>query len=137
MCKVENPKRFIAAAIAVVVFTLGYDWFVNTQLLMDTYLQTPQLWREVADMQSKGPWMLAHQIAISVLVSFIFIQNYEAKGISEGVRFGLIIGLLLGLVNSITYAWMPISMELALSWLASSIVHGLGAGVLLALIYRR
>jgi hypothetical protein len=131
-----NIPRFLLSVIAGFAFIFAYDFIVHGQLLMPTYLETPQLWRTPEDMQAHFGWMAMTQVLLALITAFIFTRNFEGKGIGEGLRFGGMIGFLLGVSMAGSYAWMPISMNLALSWLASGVVMGLGLGVIYSFTYR-
>ncbi len=129
-----NTKRCILATIAVFVFVFVSDFLIHGQLLKDIYEQTAHLWRPQSE--HNMAFMLASQILFSLVITVIFSRHYEAKGIGEGFRFGLLIGLLLGTIQLGTYCYMPIPLSLTLSWVAASLVKGLGSGLALALTYK-
>lgn len=131
-----NVPRFLLAALAGFAFIYVYDYVLHVMILMDSYLETPQLWRSEEDMMAHGWWMYLTQFLTALITALIFTRNYEGKGIAEGLRYGAMIGALMGVIMAGSYAWMPISMALALSWLAGGFVMGLGLGVLYALLYR-
>ena len=54
----------------------------------------------------------------------------------EGLRYGVYIGLVLAALKIGTYGYMPIPLVLTFSWMAISIANGLGAGLVLALVYK-
>lgn len=132
-----NRPRLLLSFAAGFAFIFIFDFIVHSQLLMPLYLETPQLWRTPADMQAHFGWMAMTQAFLAFISAFIFTRNFEGKGIAEGVRFGLMIGLLLGVSMAGSYAWSPISLTLALSWLAAGTAMGLGLGVIYSLTYRR
>ncbi len=129
-------KPFLLSLVAGFAFIWVFDFILHANLLMDTYLQTPQLWRSEADMKEKFPFMLFNQFLIAFITAFIFTRHYEGKGIGEGVRYGILIGLLLGVEMMGSYAWMPISSTLALAWFFGGLAKGVGLGVVYALTYR-
>ena len=130
-----NIPRFLASAAAGFVFIFVSDFVIHGQILADTYAQTPDLWRPHDEMIME--WMMGGQILLALITAFIFTRNYEGKGLKEGLRFGIMLGALFAVMMSFSYAWMPISLMLALSWAASGIVQGLGLGIIFALIYRK
>lgn len=132
-----NIPRFLIMSVIGFLFLFGYDYLVHHVLLMDTYEQTTDLWRNPETMQDFFPLMLARQLIVTMIIGYIFTRNFEGRGICEGLRFGLPIGLLLGTEAASAYIWLPISQELALSWFASSVGMGLGLGVIFSLIYKK
>lgn len=132
-----NVKHFAISVIVGFIFVFLYDWLVHGVLLMETYNQTAQLWRPQAEMQQYMPVMLGVQIAIVVVLAWIFTRHYEGKGVGEGIRFGSYMGVLLGIAMAGFYAYMPIPAFLAGAWFAASLVEMIGLGVIFALCYRR
>lgn len=131
-----NVPRLLLSIVAGFAFIFAYDFILHAKILMDEYLQTPQLWRTEEDMKAHFWWMNLNQLLIAAITAFIFTRNYEGKGIGEGLRFGAMIGALMGVIMAGSYAWMPISMNLALAWLAGGFVMGLGLGVIYSFTYR-
>ncbi len=131
-----NTKRFVMAGVAAFIFTFLFDWAFHGTILMDMYAQTADVWRPMEEMELYHQWMLLTQILISLVITYIFVQNYEAKGIQEGVRFGVMIGLLIGVLQFGSYGYLPIPMDLAVFWLLGSVVYGVGIGVVLSLVYK-
>ncbi len=132
-----NIPRFLIAAVAGYAFVFGFDYLIHHVLLMDTYQQTPDLWRAPETMMEFFPLMIGYQVLLVLILGFIFTRNYEGKGIGEGIRFGLMIGSLIALLNAAAYIWMPISIELALSWAGAGLGISVGIGILFSLIYRK
>lgn len=131
-----NVPKLLLSIIAGYAFVFAFDMALHVGLLMDTYLTTPQLWRTEADMEQVRWWGTLMAVLKVVITAFIFTRNFEGKGLCEGLRFGAMIGALLGVEMAASYAWMPISMDLALAWLAGGFVQGLGLGVIYSFTYR-
>jgi len=118
-----NIPRFIIATLAGFIFVFGLDYIVHQNLLTDLYDITSSFWRAPESMQSIFP--------------YIFTRNFEGKGIKEGIRFGMPFGLLFALFMGSSYLWMPIPLELALSWAISGLATGFGLGIIFSLTYRK
>ena len=130
-CTGAYIPRFALAIIVGFAAVFGYDFAVHHHLLMDLYEATTDLWRAPEQMQEFFPYMLGFQLATTFVAAAIFVQNYEKKGIMEGLRFGLWLGLLLGVLNANAWVWLPIPAVLAGAWFAA----GLGKGILLGVVY--
>ena len=132
-----NVPRFLIMTIAGFAFVFGFDFAVHHHLLMDLYKQTSNLWRPEETMGDYFPLMLGYQFLLVVVLGYIFTRNFEGKGIGEGLRFGLALGVLLGLSAAASYIWMPIPLELALSWAIAGLLQAVGLGVIYALLYKK
>ncbi len=135
-CTGVNISRFVLSVIVGFVFIYGFDYLIHVEWLMNTYEQTPELWRPEDTMTQYFPWMMLCQFLTVVFVGFIYTRKHEGKGLSEGIRFGIMIGLLIGTLMMIPYAYLPISLSLALSWGAAGFGTGLGLGMIFSLIYK-
>ncbi|MDP3920404.1 MAG: hypothetical protein Q8R76_06330 [Candidatus Omnitrophota bacterium] len=82
-------------------------------------------------------FILLSELLFAVMISLIFTLHYEGKGFGEGVRYGLYAGWLVGSIQLGSYCYMPIPLALTLAWVAAEVIKGLGAGVILALTYRK
>ncbi len=129
--------RFIPAVLAGFVFLFAYEWALHGVLLMDIYLQTPNLWRTPEDMTALFPFQLLGQFALTFVSALLFTRHYEAKGVMEGVRFGGWLGLVFGVMMASSFVWMPISGTLAVAWFVGGLLQGVGLGVIFALLYRK
>ena len=80
---------------------------------------------------------IGSMLAFSAVMTYFYsCYSKEDKGINGGVCYGLFAGLLLGSVSLGTYCYMPIPLELTLSWVVSDIVQGVGSGVVLSFLYK-
>ncbi len=129
-----NICKFFTSTLVGFAFIFGFDFAFHNVLLGDIYAETPELWRPVAEM--KMGWMLGTQILLAMVTAFIYAQNVEGKGIGEGLRFGAMIGVFMAIMMAGSYAWMPISLELALFWAVGGLVLGLGLGVIYSFTYK-
>ncbi|MCK6418345.1 MAG: hypothetical protein L6Q57_05320 [Alphaproteobacteria bacterium] len=127
---------FLLSVIIGFAFLFGYQYVMHGIWLMPVYELTPQLWRPVAEMQALFPWCIGTKLATVIIIGLIYTRNHEGKGIMEGVRFGVLIGALMGVMMMSSYLWMPISLDLAMKWLAVGFGEGLGLGIIFSLAYR-
>ncbi len=130
-----NKQRYVISVLVTFVFVFLYEFLVHGYLLMDLYTQTKELWRP--EEEYKMPVMFMSQFGFSAILAYIFTLNYEGKGVGEGIRFGLYIGMFLGAIEIGKYSYMPIPIILMLSWVLTSLLLGLGSGVVLSLVYKR
>jgi hypothetical protein len=127
-------KRFIGMVVAGFIFTFIYEYGVHEHLLATMYEETANLWRTPEEMEALC-WMgIGARLAIVALLAFIFTRNYEGKGMGEGVRFGAYLGLYTGIGQASMYVYSPITMELALAWLSTTVVYTIAMGIIFSLI---
>jgi hypothetical protein len=131
-----NTQRFILSVVAVFAFMFAYEFVVHQHLMMPMYNETQQLWRPQESMKELMPVCLGIGLALAAAITWLFTRHYEGSGVQEGVRFGLYVGLIMGLVQASAYMYLPISLNLAIAWLAIYVVEGIGAGVVLSLVYK-
>ena len=134
-----NVKRFIAAVLFAFVFIFAFQWLYHGVLLMDTYKATPNLWRPMDPKAAPTIYcyfMMISEFFMAFMLTFIFTRNYEGKGMGEGLRYGLYVGLLLAAIDLGKYAYMPVAFPLVASWMLGSLAVGMGAGLVIAAIYR-
>ena len=131
-----NIKRFSLCSFVGFIFIFIYEYLIHGVLLVPTYELTPQLWRPMESMQEFMPIMTAVQLLTAAILCFIYTRHHEGKGISEGLRFGAMLGLLIGMLSFSSYAYMPISITLGLSWFGACFVKTIGLGVIFSLLYK-
>ena len=105
--------------------------------MADTYEALAAVFRPQEEIQSMMGIMFVSSAVGLWLFCFIFTKGYEGKGITEGLRYGAMMGLFLGIPTSIdAYVIYPITQELAMIWLASSVVGLAIGGAVFAAIYK-
>ncbi len=129
-----NIKRYCFSFVAVFAFIFLSDYLCHEFFLAELYEKTSELWRAKDEHIMIFIWL--GELGFAAVVAFIFTRHYEDKGVMEGLRYGLYIGLLLAVLKIGTYGYMPIPLVLTFSWMAISIVNGLGVGLVLALVYK-
>jgi|TARA_B110000908_G_C10011334_1_gene338692 hypothetical protein len=122
-------KQNALATIAVFVTWTIIDILVHGNLLVETYLSTPHLWRPEAEMNS------LLMFAVTAVYGFCFVALYQyfvqPKSMSKGIKFGAIFGIAVGVVAGFgSYVYMPISLHLAESWFAISLIKLTAAGAI-------
>lgn len=131
-----NTKRYFFSSIILFLFIFLSDFVVHGQLLKGLYEQTKHLWRSEEEMETYFSVMLMVQIAMALLISYMFTRNYEGRGIGEGIRFGALIGCFWGIMMAGAYAYMPVPNTLAYAWAVSGFVQGVLAGIILSFTYK-
>jgi hypothetical protein len=132
-----NVKRYLIATLVLFVFIFLYEWFVHGYLLLGAYQATSDIWREAAEMTTNLPLALAFQLVFAAWIAFVFTQIYRDGGIERGLQFGLYFGVFAGILSASWYIYLPVTAQLGVSWLVSSIIEGLIGGLILGAIYRR
>ena len=131
-----NTNRYMMASAAAAVAFFFYGFVVNVIMLDGFYMEnlSQQMFRPEG---SQLMWAIMLSCILQALVlGYIFLRNYEAKGWMEGVRFGFWIALFYGSVQLISFALMPISANVLL---VGVIADGLGyicLGAVFALVYK-
>ncbi len=129
-----NVKRFIISVFAVFIATFFIDFVFHGFLFQSLYNETSHLWRGEEEYMMTP--MLISQIGFSLVLSFIYIKNYENRGLEEGLRFGLYIGLLLSVIEIGKYSYLPVPFELIEAWILVDMIKCLTCGVFLSLLYK-
>lgn len=132
-----NITRLVPAALAAFAVIFAYEYVFHGIVLMDTYMETPALWRTTEDMQAHFSWMLGIQAAFAVLMALFYALFVQTEGLKSGLLFGALLGALFGIAQFGVYSYMPISMALALYWLGGTFVELVLAGAVIGLIYRK
>ncbi len=131
-----NVKKFLLAALALVVFIFLYNWLVNGVLLKGMYMDTAGVWRNWPDMQSKMPLEYILEILIGVWSAFMFTLFFKKGGVKNGLLFGIFVGLFSALSALSWYVWLPITGALSISWFFAHLVEGVLGGLILGSIYK-
>lgn len=131
-----NGQRFVLAIVAVFIFVYLYEWVLHGWFLADLYRQTAGLWRSPAAVQDHMIWMLAGFLVFVVFFAAIYLRFRRNGRLGEGAYYGLLIGLLLCAVNLVTYAVQPLPLLLVIYWCLGSVVEGMFAGILMAVVYK-
>jgi len=132
-----NRPRFAVAILAGFSFVFLYEYAVHAVLLADLYGTTPDLWRGADEMQRLFSFTLGLQLLFTIALAFLFTRNFEGKGLIEGVRFGLTVGFIFAVMAFSQYAWLPISVGLAVIWAVAALVKTVALGVLFSLLYKK
>ncbi|MBS0614994.1 MAG: hypothetical protein JSR58_00390 [Verrucomicrobia bacterium] len=132
-----NLKRFIGATVVLVVFLYFYEWLIHGVLLMNTYNETPNLWRPMQQMQSMMSLSLLFRVLMGGWFTYIFTKFHKDGGVENGLRFGCYLGIFAGIMAASTFMWLPISAKLAWAWFINNIVQFVAGGAIIGSIYRK
>ncbi|OUR64285.1 hypothetical protein A9Q79_07550 [Methylophaga sp. 42_25_T18] len=128
-------KQTILATIAVFIAWSALDFVIHGLLLADTYQATAHLWRPEEEM--KMPLMS--------LVTFIFASGFvgiysyfiNAKSMATAIKYGIVFGLTTGVSMGFgSYSYMPIPLDLAITWFIGNLVEVSIAGAIIGLIIK-
>lgn len=129
-----NMKRFMLAFVVTFAFVFLFEGLWHGVMMVPMYEATSEVWRPPAE--SSMAFLILGQLLYALLISYVFTRNYEAGGIAEGLRFGLLMGLLVASIQVGTYSYLPIPVSITLLWVLAEVIKGLGAGAILALVYK-
>ena len=130
-------KTFWFGWVAVYITMQVIGFVIHAVLMADTYEALAHVFRPKEEMDSMMGIMFVSSAVGLFLFCYIFTKGYEGKGIMEGVRYGALMGLFLGISTSIdAYVIYPITQELAMIWLVSSVVGLAIGGAVFAAIYK-
>lgn len=132
-----NKQRYLIAAIAAAVFVFLYGWIVHGVVLADYWAES----LVEGAMRPQGEeimWAIALGCLLQGLaLAFIFVRGYEDRGIMEGFRFGLLVTWFIAALSVLWYGLTPMEpAQLVVGIVFDGIMY-IGAGVILAALYRR
>lgn len=124
--------------ITVFVLVFIYGYVVHGILLSDIYQKTPQLWRTCEDMNSYFSIMLISELGFAIIFTLFYAYLQERMRVSlKGWQYGLGIGATFAAIQFGIYAYMPISLTLALLWVADALAEPVLCGVMLSYLYKK
>ncbi len=131
-----NTTKYWIASLAAAVWILFYGFVANTIVLADFWAgqTSPGLMRPEGE---EVMWAIIVSCLLQGLaLGFIFTRGYQNKGIGEGVRYGLLIAWFIAGLYLLFYALQPWSqIGLVVAIVTDGLMY-VGAGILLALLYR-
>lgn len=138
-------KQCLLSFLAVFAFMLTYEILEHSVWLDPLYQASTSVLRSRAEMDQLSNWYLIH----TALLAFLFCFLYKRFGDSDcgitgnmkdgkpcdfrrGLWFGIIIGLIMGVLDSRSYSWLPIHMNLSMAWFFGALAEGVGIGLILS-----
>ena len=131
-----NKKQWLLCSLIGFAFIFAFEYVVHGVCLKDMYDVSPELWRSPESMVGYFPFMVLMQVLFVAVTAYIFAQNYEGKGMGEGLRFGVPFGLLIAIFYTAPFAWLPISPLLAVYWALSGLIEGVVLGLIFSVLYK-
>jgi len=115
-------KRASLAILAVFILGSLMDFVLHGILLRSTYEATAHLWRPIKEMNL--PLIYAVMLVFSVCFVSLYGLLVDKKSLWAGVKLGFIFGLTTGVSMGFgSYSYMPIPMELAVSWFLGCLIE--------------
>ncbi len=133
-------KKIILSSVLVFVLFLIMDHVLHNVLLAGLYAETASLWRGPGEMRGLLWIIIAVDLALAVLVTWLFAKGWETgkSWAGQGLRFGLVLGLLFSLPMGFSmYAIMPIPFSLGLGWFLGALTEFVIVGLTLAFLFRK
>lgn len=128
-------KKSLIATVAVFFALSAMDFVIHGVLLDSAYKATAHLWRPEVEM--KVPLMFAVTFIFSAGLVAIYSLLINPKSFSAGLQYGVILGLASGASMGIGfYCYMPIPLELAISWFFANLVEVSVAGIIIGAIVK-
>lgn len=129
-----NIKKYAIATIAAFIFIFIFEWIWHGMLMMGMYEATKEVWRP-EDPSLMG-YIFVSQFLFAAVLSYIYTVVGKHLPCKRGIAFGFFAGLLMAMPNLGAYAYMPIPLTIPLLWMLSMLIECLGAGMIIAAIYK-
>lgn len=128
-------KRTILAVVAVFLAWSLLDIVIHQVVLMGEYGATIDLWRPPDEM------MIGLIYVVTLISAVVFVGIYKflicRKELGRAVQYGLLFGVAVGIgMGYGSFAVMPLTHTIALTWFLGTVVQGGVAGALLGLIVK-
>ena len=128
-------KRTILAVVAVFLAWSLLDVVIHQLILMGEYGATADLWRPPDEI------MIGLIYVVTLISATVFVSIYKflicRKEMGRAIQYGLLYGVAVGIgMGYDSYAVMPLTQTIALTWFLGTVVQGGVAGALLGLIVK-
>ena len=134
--KNNNMKKtnLLISTALIFVFIFFYQYLIHGICLKGIYEQTPHLWRSAIEMNNNIYFLTFSQLLYAFCFTLFFAFYSEKITVKKGLQFGAFVGLLMALPQLGMYAYMPISLELVLYWMLTTLLEAILCGVVLSLL---
>lgn len=130
-----KPATWLGIAIAAVIF-FAFDFGWHGNLMMPRYLETANLWRPMAEMQTLWPWCVGYHI----LLAAVFAVGFALMGCGgclKGAKNGVLLMAPLAVGTMMAYITQPIPSDILQMWALGYLLEGAIAGAILGLVASR
>ena len=134
-----NYARIALAGLGGTVAYFALGFLVLALLPLDNEVrQFPSVYRPPEDMMRVAPLGMASLLVAMMALAAIYALAFrDGSIIAQGVRFGLLVGVFAaGSFMLHNYVSLNIGLRLALLQVVAYFIQWVGAGVVIALIYR-
>jgi hypothetical protein len=122
--------KFLLACGAVFALWSGAEYLFHGMLLADDYRQTAALWRPAGEAKT-GLYALV-VLSAAVLFSAIYALLVSPRSVRNALLYGALFGLAGGISFGYgLYAFLPLTHDMAVTWLLASLVEGVLGGLAL------
>ncbi len=132
-------KRWVMATLGAFGVLAITDFVIHHVWLGQFYQLHAQWWRPAQEMQALRGVMVASEIALAVLLTFIYSKGYELRKqtLGQGFRFGFLMGLLLFLPSTLMQHFVyPYPMMLLFNWFIGGVIQLTLTGIMIGYLYK-
>lgn len=129
-----NQKRLIFAVIGAFIFIFIFEMLWHGFLMKGMYEATASVWKpqEEANMAL----MTLSQFLSALVLTVFYSKVGKHLSCQRGILFGLFAGLIIATPELAASSYLPIPFALSAMWMAASILKCVGAGMIIAKIYK-
>ena len=134
-----NFKRWVMASLGAFGVIAITDFVIHQLWLGPFYQMHAQWWRSANEMQTLRGVMVTSEIALAVLLTFIYSKGYEPgkQTLGQGFRFGFLMGLLLFLPSTLMQHFVyPYPITLLFNWFIGGLIQITLAGIMIGYLYK-
>ena len=130
--------KILVLWIAAFATVFAFEWVFHCLYMMPAYEATASVWRTEEAMQEVFHFSLIGQagkaLAVAMLFGYACCSQASCGNGSctrSGIKFGIMIGLLWGFPALASYTWLPIPLDIAVSWFVGEVLQGIALGIVL------
>ena len=132
-----NTQKYVIASLGAAVFLFLYGWLAYGFLLTDYMSANSPPGMFLPEGQENVLAIALGCLIQGFALGLIYVNGHEGKGAMEGVRFGIYFGLFFLGMHVLSTGVMPVSLATAFTYAATDMLMYVGAGVVLALLYKK
>ncbi len=113
-----DMKKTVIATVAGFVLQMGGSYLLHSVILMNSYMDTKDLWRTEDAMNHRMWVMIVAQFLFTLGAVLIYQRGVERKSpVGQGIRYGILLALVSIVPASlIEYVTVPIPHTIAFHW---------------------